>query len=115
QPSPEQAERLRQLQAAFAEVCNALAPTVRERRLWNRVTLHHLMYRPLRERFPAMGSQMVCNAIYAVCRAARIVYQHPASPFHVNRFPAAKLLPLLHFQAASPVFFDRHTLSLKDG
>ena len=112
--SPDQEERLRDLQQAFAEVCNALTPIVRERRLWNRVALHHLMYRQLREQFPAMGSQMVCNAIYAVCRAARIVYQHPASPFNMARFKDEKL-PLLQFDADCPVVFDRHTLSLKAG
>lgn len=113
-PSPEQAERLRQLQAAFAEVCNALAPMVSERRLWHRVTLHHLTYHSLRERFPALGSQMVCNAIYAVCRAARMVFQDPASPFHVARM-GDRPLPVMRFGAACPVYFDRHTLSIKDG
>jgi hypothetical protein len=115
QPTPEQAASLRQLQAAFAEVCNALAPTVRDRRCWNRVTLHHLAYRQMRDAFPHIGSQMVCNAIYAVCRTARIVFQHPASPFSITRFPAGKPLPLLTFTGEGPVIFDRHTLSLKDG
>jgi hypothetical protein len=112
--SPDQEERLRELQRAFADVCNALTPVVRERRLWNRVALHHLAYRALREQFPAMGSQMVCNAIYAVCRAARIVYQHPQSPFNMARFKDGKL-PLLQFDEHCPVVFDRHTLSLKAG
>jgi len=112
--TPEQRQRLVQLQAAFAEVCNALAPVVQQRHLWNRVTLHHLTYHNLREQFPQMGSQMVCNAIYAVCRAARMVYQHPASPFHLSRFADGKL-PLLKFEPSCPVFFDRHTLSLKEG
>lgn len=105
---------MRDLQRAFADVCNALTPLVRERRLWNRVALHHLAYRPLREQFPAMGSQMVCNAIYAVCRAARIVYQDPQSPFNMARFKDGKL-PLLQFDEHCPVVFDRHTLSLKAG
>lgn len=112
--SPDQEERLRELQQAFADVCNALTPLVQERRLWNRVALHHLTYRRLREQFPAMGSQMVCNAIYAVCRAARIVYQHPQSPFNMARFKEGNL-PLLQFDADCPVVFDRHTLSLKAG
>lgn len=110
--SREQAQRLVALQQAFAEVCNALTPVVQERRLWNRVALHHLTYRSLREQFPAIGSQMICNAIYAVCRAARIVYQHPESPFNMARFKDAPL-PRLQFDADCPVVFDRHTLSLK--
>jgi len=112
--SPEQVQRLAALQAAFAQVCNALAPLVQRNRLWHRVTLHHLAYRSLREQFPQMGSQMVCNAIYSVSRTARLVFQHPASPFHLSRFQG-KPLPTLHFSERCPVYFDRHTLSVKDG
>ena len=65
--------------SAFAEVCNALAPEVQRTRVWNRVALHHMHYRALREKFPALGSQMVCNAIYAVSRTSRMVFQMPAT------------------------------------
>lgn len=112
--SPEQAQRLQELQKAFAQVCNALAPRVQQDRCWNRVTLHHLEYRTLREKFPAIGSQMVCNAIYSVSRTARLVFQHPGSPFLHTRL-AGQTLPLLRFSDNSPVYFDRHTLSLKEG
>jgi hypothetical protein len=112
--SPEQQERLLNLQKAFAEVCNALAPVVQRTRCWNRVTLHHLTYHVLREKFPAIGSQMVCNAIYSVSRTSRLVFQHPASPFNIARLDG-KPLPMLRFTDTSPVYFDRHTLSLKDG
>jgi hypothetical protein len=112
--TPEQASRLGDLQRSFAQVCNQLAPVVQQRRLWNRVTLHHLMYRGLRDEFPALGSQMVCNAIHAVCRSARLVYQSPASPFRPAVLQGAPL-PLLRFSDNSPVFFDRHTLSLRAG
>ena len=78
--TPEQQARLEALQAAFAEVCNALAPMVQQTRIWNRVALHHMAYKGLRERFPALGSQMVCNAIYSVSRACRLVFQNPESP-----------------------------------
>lgn len=110
----EQVERLKALQSAFAEVCNALAPIVQQTRCWNRVGLHHLAYRQMRERFPQVGSQMVCNAIYSVSRTCRLVFQHPSSPFNVSRF-ADKQLPLLNFLVSAPVYFDRHTLSIKDG
>jgi len=73
-----------------------------------------MVYKTLREQFPAMGSQMVCNAIYSVSRTSRLVYQHPKSPFNVARL-ADKPLPLLMFTPTSPVYFDRHTLSLKGG
>ncbi|MBY0454649.1 MAG: hypothetical protein K2Q11_07190 [Burkholderiaceae bacterium] len=112
--SPEQAQRLLALQQGFAQVCNALAPLVQSTRVWNRVALHHLAYRQLREQFPDMGSQMVCNAIYSVSRTSRMVFQHPASPFYLARL-GNKPLPLLRFADSCPVYFDRHTLSIKAG
>lgn len=112
--SPEQAKRLLALQQAFAKVCNALAPLVQQTRVWNRVALHHLAYRSLREQFPDLGSQMVCNAIYSVSRTSRMVFQHASSPFNLARL-GDKPLPLLRFADTCPVYFDRHTLSLKAG
>lgn len=112
--SPEQVQRLLALQQGFAQVCNALAAVVQQTRVWNRVALHHLTYRQLREQFPQMGSQMVCNAIYSVSRTCRMVFQHPQSPFHLSRL-GDKPLPLLRFADSCPVYFDRHTLSLKAG
>jgi hypothetical protein len=114
QATPEQAERLNALQVGFAKVCNTIAPVVRQTRVWNRVALHHLTYRQLREQFPEMGSQMVCNAIYSVSRTGRLIYQHPASPFNLARL-GDKPLPLLQFADSCPVYFDRHTLSIKAG
>lgn len=110
----EQAERLERLQAAFAEVCSALGPVVKETRCWNRVALHHLTYRNLRERYPALGSQMICNAIYSVSRSARLIFQNRASPWNIERRPDQPL-PILQFAPSAPVYFDRHTLSLRQG
>ena len=112
--NPTQMANLVALQLAFSEVCNALAPIIQSTRCWNRVALHHLTYKQLRERFPAMGSQMVCNAIYSASRTSRLVYQHPQSPFNVSRL-GDRPLPLLRFSSTCPVYFDRHTLSVKDG
>jgi hypothetical protein len=112
--TPEQSARLMALQRQFAQVCNSLVPLVRETRVWNRVALHHMAYRGLRERFPAIGSQMVCNAIYSVSRSCRLVFQTLGSPFHISRL-GDRPLPLMRFLDSSPVYFDRHTLSLKDG
>lgn len=112
--SLEQASRLQALQEGFAQLCNALAPLVQSTRVWNRVALHHLAYRQLREQFPVMGSQMVCNAIYSVSRTCRLVFQHPGSPLHLDKL-GDKPLPLLRFMQDCPVYFDRHTLSLKAG
>lgn len=114
QTTPEQTERLRLLQLAFAQACNALAPLVQQTACWNRVALHHMAYRQLRAQFPGLGSQMVCNVIYSVSRTCRIVYQGKDSPFNLQRL-AGRPLPLLRFSALSPVYFDRHTLSVKEG
>lgn len=113
-PTPQQAQSLLALQQAFASVCNALAPTVRDTRCWNRVTLHHLAYRALRDQFPQVGSQMVCNAIYSVSRTCRVIFQSPGSPLHIQRL-VDKPLPLLQFLPSAPVYFDRHTLSIRNG
>jgi hypothetical protein len=110
----EQVDKLIALQNAFAMVCNALAPVVRDTRCWSRVALHHMMYRSLREQFPQIGSQMVCNAIYSVSRTSRLIFQAEQSPFNIQRY-ADKTLPLLQFLPTAPVYFDRHTLSIKPG
>lgn len=112
--SPEQLGRLRALQVAFVQVCNALAPTGQQTKVWNRVALHHLTYHSLRERFPELGSQMVCNAIYSVSRTSRLVFQYPNSPFNLTRLEV-RSLPLLRFSDSCPVYFYRHTLSVKEG
>jgi hypothetical protein len=112
--TPDQVRRLQELQGAFAEVCNALGPVVRDTRCWNRVTLHHLAYRALRDSFPQVGSQMVCNAIYSVSRTCRVIFQSPASPFNIQKMNG-KVLPVLQFLASAPVYFDRHTLSISRG
>lgn len=112
--SPDQAAKLRELQAAFAQTCNALAPVVQKTKVWNRVALHHMAYKSLREQFPQMGSQMICNAIYSVSRHSRLLFQNPASPISLAKL-GDKPLPLLRFTDTCPVYFDRHTLSLKSG
>jgi len=114
QTSAEQRVRLQALQSMFAQACNELAQVAQEQRCWNRVALHHLAYKRLRERYPTLGSQMVCNAVYSVCRAARLVYQHPQSPFHLSRL-GERALPLMRFAENCAVYFDRHTLSVRAG
>lgn len=43
-----------------------------------------------------------------------MVYQHPKSPFNLSQLNG-KPLPLLRFANTCPVYFDRHTLSIKAG
>ena len=109
---PEHVERLRRLQAEFAAACNAVAPVAQANRCWNRVALHHLVYRELREKFPALGSQMACNAVYSVARMYRALLSNPQSPWNLDSRPSQPL-PLVRFLDDAPVYFDRHTLSLK--
>jgi hypothetical protein len=98
----------------FAQACNHLSPIVQQTRCWNRVALHHMAYRGLRAQFPALGSQMACNAIYSVSRTCRVLFQNPASPYSLHKLGNAPL-PRVLFLPQSPVYFDRHTLSLKNG
>ena len=67
--SPEQSEALFSLAEAYSRACNAMTPTVQAHRCWNRVALHHLTYYSIREAFPLLGSQMVCQAIHRVADA----------------------------------------------
>ena len=112
--SPQQFDQLRRLQTEFSAACNAIAPIAQSNRCWNRVALHHLAYRELRTRFPQLGSQMACNAIYSVARTYRAVLQHKKSPWNIEARPNQPL-PLICFTDKAPVYFDRHTLSLKNG
>lgn len=105
--------RLDRLRIEFSKACNWIAPIARSNHCWNRVALHHLTYRQLREQFPGLGSQMACNAIYSVCRSYRLLLSHPQSPFYGKKIKEGGL-PQIAFLPHSPVFFDRHTLSLQN-
>src|SRR5262245_60978404 len=103
--TPEQAGRLSALRAAYAEACNLLVPLVQAARCWNRVNLHRLGYRRLRQETP-LGAQMVCNAIFSVCKAYR-------SQRALGRIDPDAPLPTLSFKRTS-VHFDHRTYTLKD-
>lgn len=111
--SAEQKLALANLQNTFSQACNLVARFARDHKCWNRVALHHLTYRLVREAFPSLGAQMACNAIYSVCRACRWAYQHPLSPF-ARALRDGRPLALLQFLASSPVYFDRHTFTIRD-
>jgi len=111
QTAEEHYSSLLKLQTAFSFLCNDLAPFVSEQQCWNRVILHHLKYKELRAKYPEMGSQMVCNAIYAVSKISRLVYQHPSSPYNIKALQGRKL-PTVRFSDTCPVYFDSHTLTV---
>ncbi len=100
----EQSRRLATLRAAYADACNRLVAVVREQRLWNRVELHKLTYRALREATP-LGSQMCCNVLDRVCRA----YQAQKK---LGRIRKDAPVPVIRFDHAS-VHFDQRTYTLK--
>lgn len=112
--TPAQFERLQRLQTEFSAACNAVAPIAQANHCWNRVALHHLAYREVRTRFPELGSQMACNAIYSVARTYRAILHHKQSPWNLELRPNQPL-PAICFTEKAPVYFDRHTLSLKNG
>ena len=107
QTTLEQHAQLCRLRSVFAQVCNELTPEVQRTGVWDRVSLHHLYYRSLREKYPQLGSQMVCNAIYAVSKVCRMIYQNMGQ-LRRTGLP----LPLFSFAPTCPVYFDRHTLSV---
>jgi hypothetical protein len=66
----------------------------------------------MREKFPLLGSQMVCNAIHTVSKASKEIFQDPASRWTAVA-KAGQPLPNLKFADTTPVLFDKHTLTLK--
>jgi IS605 OrfB family transposase len=101
----EQSAQLSALRSAYTDGCNRLVPLVQQARCWNRVALHQLGYRRLRQE-TSLGAQMACNAIFSVCKAYR-------SQRALGRIAADTPVPRLCFSRAS-VHFDHRTYTLKD-
>lgn len=102
--SADQAAALAALQTAYADACNRLVPPVQGHRLWNRVGLHNRAYSRLRAETP-LGSQMVCNAIYTVCKAYK-------AQKALGRIRKDTPVPSIRF-ARTSVRFDKRTYSRK--
>ena len=102
--TPKEAENeFLSLQAAYLDACNAIVPDVIEHRCWNRFVLHHLVYYKIRTSSP-LSSQMVCNAIFSVCKAYK------------NRLISKEdEVPVIRFHKHGSVHFDKRTYSIKDG
>jgi putative transposase len=88
------------LQKAFSDACNYIVPYVIENRCWNRVALHALVYGKLRKDC-TLGSQMTCNAIFAVCKAYKAQQA-------LGKIAMDKVVPEVSFRHAS-VHFDKRT------
>ena len=97
----EQGQKLGSLRETFLSACNAIVPSVMEHRCWNRVALHNLVYSAIRSS-SSLGSQMVCNAIFAVCKAYK------------NRLISkGEAIPRITFHKNRSVHFDKRTYSIK--
>ncbi len=97
----EQQHQLLQLQEAYHFACNQIVPDAVASRCWNRVALHRLVYSKVRLTSP-LGSQMVCNAIYSVCKAYQAKSILPDEP-----------VPTVCFRNGRSVHFDKRTYSIK--
>lgn len=101
QTTNEQSVDLTRLQTEFNKACNQIVPVAAENRCWNRLALHHLSYYKIRAT-TNLGSQMVCNAIKAVCDS-----------FKALKIKKSENIPLINFAPRSSVHFDKRTYSLK--
>lgn len=97
----EESQKFLALRDAFFDACNQIVPFVVEHRCWNRVALHHLVYTKIRGSSP-LGSQMVCNAIFSVCKA-----------YNNRTILREETVPIIHFHKNRSVHFDKRTYSIK--
>ena len=104
-PSAEQSSALNGLADTYAKACNAIVPLAQEHRCWNRVALHHLSYYLVREQIPALGSQMVCQAVHRVADAYKTLKANKG-------IAKDKPVPAITFRPTS-VNFDKRTYSMK--
>ncbi len=58
-----QNEALCELQKMFTKGCNEVASVAAIEKERDRIRLHHLCYRSLRQTLPKLGAQMSCNVI----------------------------------------------------
>ena len=94
-----QREALSELQEIFTEGCNQVAVVAALEKERNRVRLHHLCYRNLRQSLPKLGSQMCCNVIGKTAHCLKALTR-----------PKQVL-----FKDGCSVHFDKRTYSLKQG
>jgi putative transposase len=101
----EQAQSFKSLAETFASGCNAIVPFAQEHRCWNRVALHNLAYTAVRTAYPALGSQMTCNAIHKVASAYKTLKANKGIKKDIT-------VPSIVFKPKS-VHFDKRTYSIK--
>lgn len=101
-PSRDHSDQFFALRDEFLDACNKIVPFTVEHRCWNRVALHNFCYSKLRAS-SKLGSQMICNAIFAVCKA-----------YKNKNIVKGETVPILQFHKNRSVHFDKRTYSLKD-
>ncbi|MDE3055890.1 MAG: IS200/IS605 family accessory protein TnpB-related protein [Verrucomicrobiota bacterium] len=94
-----QRESLCELQETFVQGCNQVAEVAFLTKERNRIRLHHLCYRTLRQSLPKLGSQMSCNVIAKTAACLK----------------ALKTPKQILFKRECSVHFDKRTYSLKQG
>jgi len=97
----DQSNQLASLRDAFLNACNQIVPFAVQHRCWNRVALHNICYTAIRTS-SQLGSQMVCNAIFSVCKA----YKNKCIVKGEN-------VPVIRFHKNRSIHFDKRTYSLK--
>jgi hypothetical protein len=105
-------EKFRSLQNLFIQACIEVASAATKSHTWNRVALHHLTYKILREKFPLLGAQMACNAIFTVSKISRETCDWKNSQLTDTTNEKSHFQKVI-FDEKMPVIFDKHTLSLK--
>ena len=94
-------KQLSELQDAYHSACNQIVPEVIASRCWNRVALHRLVYIKMRSVSP-LGSQMICNAIFSVCKA-----------YKAKAILPKEEVPKIVFHKGKSVHFDKRTYCIK--
>lgn len=94
--------KLTALQEAYFTACNQVVPFVVQERCWNRVQLHNLTYSKIRAS-SLLGSQMICNAIFSVCKAYKTKQIFPKEE-----------VPVICFRKNRSIHFDKRTYSIKE-
>lgn len=111
QCNEENAAKLGALHGVFTSVCREITTYAAEANCWNRVNLHHLTYHRIRRSYPLLGSQMTCNAIYSVSKMAKEKIENEKK--YKRKIDGKEIVEHI-YQNKIEIYFDRHTLSIKN-
>lgn len=89
-----------QLRSTFVQACNDVSLAVLSSHSKSRSVVHGLIYGLLREKYPHLGAQLSCNAIYAVTK----IYKQVAISVRDLKKP-------IIFAPSFPLIYDSRTIS----